>query len=107
MGLPGDRDAAERRATATTLPPEQEGYELGAGLMSEAEIVFFSAHEHMKSYDITTAVEKKVGSSTNLVIGFALSGVLFVGGSWVASQAAIADGDFSGIATRARAAAAL
>ena len=37
----------------------------------------------------------------------ALSNVPCVGGSWVASQAAIADGDFSGIASRAAAAAAL
>ncbi len=36
-----------------------------------------------------------------------LPNVPCVGGSWVASQAAIADGDFSGIATRARAAAVL
>ena len=64
--------------------------------MSEAEIVFFSAHEHMKSYDITTAVEKKVGSSTNLVIGFALSGVLFVGGSWVAVKKGWIGGDEDG-----------
>ena len=37
----------------------------------------------------------------------ALSNVPCVGGSWVASQAAIADGDFAGIASRAAAAAAL
>ena len=37
----------------------------------------------------------------------ALPNVPCVGGSWVASQAAIADGDFSGIALRAAAAAAL
>ena len=37
----------------------------------------------------------------------ALSNVPCVGGSWVASQAAIADDDFSGIASRAAAAAAL
>ena len=37
----------------------------------------------------------------------ALSNVPCVGGSWVASQAAIADGDFAGIALRAAAAAAL
>jgi len=36
-----------------------------------------------------------------------LSNVPCVGGSWVASQAAIADGDFAGIASRAAAAAAL
>ena len=37
----------------------------------------------------------------------ALSNVPCVGGSWVASQAAIADGDFAGIASRAAAAATL
>jgi len=36
-----------------------------------------------------------------------LSNVPCVGGSWIAPQAAIADGDFDGIASRAAAAAAL
>ena len=85
MGLPSDRDAAERRATATMLPPEREGYELGAGLMSEAEIVFFSAHADMKSYYATGEQKRGAGSGPmSLVIGFALSAVLFVSVSWVA-----------------------
>ena len=79
------RDAAERRATATMLPPEREGYELGAGLMSEAEIVFFSAHADMKSYYATGEQKRGAGSGPmSLVIGFALSAVLFVSVSWVA-----------------------
>ena len=79
------RLAAERRATATMLPPEREGYELGAGLMSEAEIVFFSAHADMKSYYATGEQKRGAGSGPmSLVIGFALSAVLFVSVSWVA-----------------------
>ena len=73
------------RATATMLPPEREGYELGAGLMSEAEIVFFSAHADMKSYYATGEQKRGAGSGPmSLVIGFALSAVLFVSVSWVA-----------------------
>lgn len=67
------------------LPPEREGYELGAGLMSEAEIVFFSAHADMKSYYATGEQKRGAGSGPmSLVIGFALSAVLFVSVSWVA-----------------------
>ena len=56
-----------------------------AGLMSEAEIVFFSAHADMKSYYATGEQKRGAGSGPmSLVIGFALSAVLFVSVSWVA-----------------------